>query len=257
MEKRKESKNVGQDNMVSEDVVVDFLNAEGTNTTAQSTQEDVGSVQGDTVQGANEEQANEENRVVVDVNKLKALISSFKKEIAERDSKISELRDIATRLAADFDNYRKRVQKEKLEYIKFANKDLILDILPVIDNFDRAIEAIEKANLDGAAKEIFTGIKLVYKELESVLLKYGVEKFSTEGKIFDPNINEVVEFSEVEIEEGDEGDFVEKEFVKPYKMHDQIIRQGKVKVIRKRRKKDGGTGNKAEDGGNLENSSST
>jgi len=261
MEKKEEFKNIGQNEKVSDEVVVNSLKAEDTDTANmvnQSTQEITENTQGGTVEDVNkEEQANEEKRVVIDVNKLKALINSFKKEIAERDNKINELKDIATRLAADFDNYRKRVQKEKLEYIKFANKDLILDMLPVMDNFDRAIEAIEKVNLDGAAKEIFTGIKLVYKELESVLLKYGVERFSTEGKIFDPNINEVVEFSEVEIDEGEEGDFVEKEFIKPYKMHDQVIRQGKVKVVRKKKKKDGGTGSKAKDGGDLESSNST
>jgi len=179
---------------------------------------------------------NDEKKVVVDVKKLNAFISSFKKEIEDRDKKINELKDISVRLAADFENYRKRVQKEKVEYTKFANKDLILDILPIMDNFDRAIETIERANLDGTAKEIFTGVKLIYKELESVLLKHGVEKFNTEGKVFDPNINEVIEFSEVEIDEGEEGDFVDKEFLKPYKMHDQVIRHGKVKVVRKKKK---------------------
>ncbi|MCX8028750.1 MAG: nucleotide exchange factor GrpE [Brevinematales bacterium] len=169
------------------------------------------------------------------VKKIKEFILNLKKEIELKESKIREYEDLIKRLAADFDNYKKKVNKEKVEYVRFATKDFILDLLPIIDNFDRAIESIERANLDDSAKDIFIGIKLIYKELMNVLLKYGVVRIDMEGKIYDPNISEVIEVEEVEVEDDDK-DVVVKEYLKAYKMYDNVIRPGKVKVQKQRKK---------------------
>lgn len=182
------------------------------------------------------------------VRKVKEFILSLKREIEARDKKIKEYEDLIKRLAADFDNYRKRVSKEKIEYTRFANKDLILDLLPIMDNFDRAISAIDSANLEENVKEIFVGIKLIHKELINILMKYGVVKIDVEGNIFDPNISEVVEVDEVEIDEGEEKDIVVKEYVKGYKMYDQVIRPAKVKVQKRRKKKENSKSDKSEEG---------
>lgn len=170
------------------------------------------------------------------IEQIKEFISSLKQQIEEKDKKIKEYEELIKRIAADFDNYKKKVNKEKVEYIRFANKDLVLDLLPVIDNFDRAIAAIENSNLDEGAKDLFVGIKLIHKELINVLLKYGVVSVDVEGKIFDPNISEVVEVEEVEGDE--EKEVVTKEYLKAYKMYDQVIRSGKVKVQKIRKRKD-------------------
>lgn len=193
------------------------------------------------IEGGNSDQVNEGKEKVEEnddkVRKIKDFILSLKKDIEQKDKKIKEYEDMIKRLAADFDNYRKRVSKEKIEYTRFANKDLILDLLPIIDNFDRAISAIDSVNLDENLKEIFVGIKLIHKELINVLMKYGVVKIDVEGNIFDPNISEVVEVDEVEIEDEEEKDIVVKEYVKGYKMYDQVIRPAKVKVQRRRKKR--------------------
>ncbi len=193
------------------------------------------------IEGGNSNQVNEAKEKVEEnddkVRKIKDFILSLKKDIEQKDKKIKEYEDMIKRLAADFDNYRKRVSKEKIEYTRFANKDLILDLLPIIDNFDRAISAIDSVNLDENLKEIFVGIKLIHKELINVLMKYGVVKIDVEGNIFDPNISEVVEVDEVEIEDEEEKDIVVKEYVKGYKMYDQVIRPAKVKVQKRRKKR--------------------
>lgn len=170
------------------------------------------------------------------VKKIKDFIISLKKEIEEKDKKIKEYEELIKRIAADFDNYRKKVNKEKVEYVRFATKDLVLDLLPVIDNFDRAIEMINSANIDGTAKDLFIGIQLIHKELLNVLMKYGVVKVDVEGKILDPNLSEVIEVEEVEVQDEEDKDIVLKEYQKAYMMYDQVIRPAKVKVQKRRKK---------------------
>lgn len=170
------------------------------------------------------------------VKKIKDFIISLKREIDEKDKKIKEYEELIKRIAADFDNYKKKVNKEKVEYVRFATKDLVLDLLPVIDNFDRAVEMINSANIDGTAKDLFVGIQLIHKELLNVLMKYGVVKVDVEGKILDPNISEVIEVEEVEVQNEEDKDIVLKEYQKAYKMYDQVIRSAKVKVQKRRKK---------------------
>lgn len=172
------------------------------------------------------------------IRKIKDFIISLKREIDEKDRKIKEYEELIRRIAADFDNYKKKVNKEKVDYVRFATKDLVLDLLPVIDNFDRAVEMINNANIDGAAKDLFVGIQLIHKELLNVLMKYGVVKVDVEGKILDPNISEVIEVEEVEVQDEEEKDIVLKEYQKAYKMYDQVIRSAKVKVQKRRKKKE-------------------
>ncbi len=192
------------------------------------------------------DQTQKENKL----KQIKEFVLSLKQQIEEKDKKIKEYEDLIKRLAADFDNYKKKVNKDKIEYTRFANKDLILDLLPIIDNFDRAISVIENANLNDSIKDLFVGIKLIYKELTNILLKYGVVKVDVEGKIFDPSISEVIEVEEVETEE-EEKEIVIKEYIKAYKMHDQLIRPAKVKV-QKRKKKKTTEENKSSESGDAE-----
>jgi molecular chaperone GrpE len=189
-----------------------------------------------------------ENKVEEDkVSKIKEMILSMKREIEEKEKKIKEYEELLKRIAADFDNYKKRVSKEKIEYTRFANKDLILDLLPIIDNFDKAIEVIEKSELLENVKDLFVGIKLVHKELINLLFKYGVVKVDLEGEIFDPNLSEAIEIEEVEIEpHEEEKEIIVKEYLKPYKMYDKVIRAGKVKVQKRKKKKNNNQENNVE-----------
>ncbi len=195
--------------------------------TDENTKSDIGKEDNNTVES--EEKSKKEI-----TEKIKSIISNLKKSIEERDKKIKEYEDLIKRIAADFDNFRKRSQKEKIEYTKFAVKDMVLDLLPVIDNFERAIEVLEKADLKDEVKDLFIGIKLVYKELLNVMMKYGVSRIDIEGKVFDPNISEAIEVEEAEHYDSEEG-IVLKEYIKPYLMYDRVIRLGKVKVGRKKK----------------------
>ncbi|MEN2998633.1 MAG: nucleotide exchange factor GrpE [Brevinematia bacterium] len=216
-------KEVGKGNMEGSSEVVDSVNVE------------VGK-DGERFGGGEGGENSMDKNVSDKVKQIKEFILSLKQQIEERDRRIKEYEELVRRIAADFDNYKKKVSKEKVEYIRFANKDLVLDLLPIIDNFDRAISAIENSNLDNSAKDLFVGIKLIRKELMNVLLKYGVVSVDVEGKIFDPNISEVIEVEEVESNEGEDKDVVVKEYLKAYKMYDQVIRHAKVKVQKRRRK---------------------
>ena len=124
------------------------------------------------------------------------------------------------RAQADFINYKRRAEQEKEDTIKYANTSFILNILPILDDFERA-----KANLnseDGAS--FMDGIKLVERKLKSFLEGQGVSEIKALGEPFDPNVHEAVLRAE-----GEEG-MVVQEFEKGYKLHDRVIRASKVAV---------------------------
>lgn len=128
------------------------------------------------------------------------------------------------RLQADFDNYRKRSVKEKADVIRYATENLILDILPVIDNFERAIAAVA-ASHDFEA--LANGVEMIYRQLLKVLEDEGVEVIVTEGQEFEPNLHEALLREEVA---GKEPEMILEEFEKGYRLKDKVIRYSKVKV---------------------------
>tara|TARA_Y100000034_G_scaffold135951_1_gene209968 strand:- start:1032 stop:1487 length:456 start_codon:yes stop_codon:yes gene_type:complete len=116
------------------------------------------------------------------------------------------------RLQAEFQNYQKRIQQEKQDFIKYAKEDLILNLLNILDNLEKALE--NKDNKEG--------IELIYKQLKETLEKEGVKEI--EEDIFNPEKHEVIS-----TEEGEENKILE-EFQKGYTLHDKTIRTSKVKV---------------------------
>jgi len=102
---------------------------------------------------------------------------------------VESLQDRNLRLMAEFDNARKRAVREREEHIRFANESLIRELLPVLDNFDRALQA---AKGDPAAAAVTAGIELIQRELLRVLEKFGVATFSSVGQPFDPERHEAV-----------------------------------------------------------------
>ena len=142
------------------------------------------------------------------------------KETIEKE-KYDELYDKHLRLMAEFDNFKKRTQKEKEELGAFATVNTIEKLLPVIDNLERAISSIEEKNT------FSDGVEMVYKQLIEILEKIGVEEIESVGKEFDPNIHNAV--MHVEDEEAGSNIIVE-EFMKGYKFKDKVIRYSMVKV---------------------------
>ena len=110
-------------------------------------------------------------------------------ELDEANEKIAELNDKYLRQVAEFDNYRKRTMKEKAELIKNGGERVMESILPVLDDFERALQNMSK---DENAKEILTGIELIYNKFTSILKQNGLQKIETEGKDFDTDYHEAI-----------------------------------------------------------------
>ncbi len=146
-----------------------------------------------------------------------------------KEAEIKELNEKILRIHADFDNYRKRAQREKEEWVKYSSLDLIDKLLPVIDNLERAAESLEQQ--DENIKKIFAGIEMIYRQLMEVLGEEGLKKIECLGKVFDPQFHEAM--MQVEAEEGQEDNEIVEELRKGYCFKDRVVRPTMVKVAKK------------------------
>jgi len=151
-------------------------------------------------------------------------IEELKKKLEEKEKEIKEHHDRLLRLAADFENYKKRAAKEKEEWTKFANEDLIRAILPFIDNLDRAISHAEKVSDTGVLIE---GVRLTIQQLLQTLSRFGLSTFESVGKPFDPTVHEAMLVVETEKHEPNQ---VLEEFQKGYLLNDRLLRPATVSV---------------------------
>jgi len=159
-------------------------------------------------------------------------------QIAELEKRLADTHDQLLRKAADFENFRKRMNQEKQSLIDYANQSLLLDIIPVIDDIERAIQAGEnglQANNASPAVPIadfsafLEGVKIIEKRLAGQLeTKWGLKRFCSAGETFDPNLHEalMMEKSHAVTEAT-----VQEDLVKGYMLKDRVIRAAKVKVI--------------------------
>jgi len=147
-------------------------------------------------------------------------------KLNEAYNKISELEDKLIRKEADVVNYRKRREEEFSKMMKFANEGLIKDLLPVIDNFERAIK-LSEGNNDESFKKLNEGYKMVYCGLENILTKFEVKAIDGANKPFDPVYHNAVM---LEPKEGVESGMVLEVLQKGYLYKDKVIRPAMVKV---------------------------
>lgn len=149
----------------------------------------------------------------------------LQKELDEANEKILTLEDKYLRQVAEFDNYRKRTIKEKAELIKNGGERAIESILPVLDDFERAIQNMSK---DENATEMLTGIELIYNKFIGILKQNGLEKIETEGKNFDTDFHEAIAMIPTPDEsmKGKVLDCVQT----GYTLNDKVIRHAKVAV---------------------------
>ena len=126
---------------------------------------------------------------------------------------------------AELINYRKRKDDEVSNMLKYANQDIILEILPVIDNFERALKSLD--NLDDASDKVMTGIKMIYQGLVDCLTKFGVEVINPENEEFDHNFHSALL---VEEDETKPDGIILEVLIKGYKLKDRVIRPASVKV---------------------------
>jgi molecular chaperone GrpE len=129
--------------------------------------------------------------------------------------------DRLLRLAADFENYKKRAARERREYVALANERLIGELLPILDDLERALAAAEE-HQEGQLEE---GVRLVHSSLAGLLERHGVTPISTDGK-FDPHVHEALLSQPSEAEEGSVLDVVQK----GYKLGERVVRPARVVV---------------------------
>ena len=142
----------------------------------------------------------------------------------KKDEKIEELTDRLTRQMAEFDNFRKRTEKEKSQMYEIGAKDIIEKILPVVDNFERGIAAVPEEEKSNPFAE---GMEKIYKQLMTTLEEVGVKPIEAVGKEFDPDFHNAV--MHVEDEEVGEN-IITEEFQKGYLYRDSVVRHSMVKV---------------------------
>ena len=167
---------------------------------------------------ANEECCEQENIELTAEEKMQ-------KELDEANEKIATLEDKYLRQVAEFDNYRKRTVKEKAELIKNGGERAIESILPVIDDFERALANMSK---DENASEIMTGVELIYNKFVGILKQNGLQKIDTEGADFNTDFHEAIAMIPAPTEElkGKVLDCVQT----GYTLNDKVIRHAKVAV---------------------------
>ncbi len=143
------------------------------------------------------------------------------------EEELQETKDKYLRLYAEFDNYRKRVQKDREELLKYGSEPLIMELLTIVDNLEMALShAQNETGVDG----LIQGVELTLKEFHKILKKYGVEEIEALGKPFDPQIHHAM--SQVVRTDVDDMTVVE-EYRKGYKLNDKVIRPSLVAVSKR------------------------
>lgn len=164
---------------------------------------------------ANVEEMNNDKEV-----KIEDVLEKYNNKVAEYE----ELMNRYVRLQADFNNFRKRTEKEKESSYQFATQEIIASLLPVMDNFERALKVdVKETNVEN----LYKGVEMVYKQLFESLQANGLEEINAVGEKFDPNYHHAV--AQEESEEHEENVVIEV-FLKGYKVKDKVIRPSMVKV---------------------------
>jgi molecular chaperone GrpE len=137
----------------------------------------------------------------------------------------AELEDLLRRRQAEFENYRRRVERERMEFAEYASMESVRALLPILDDFERALRVAEVAG--SAETEFVKGIELIYKRLLETLTKQGLEPITAEGQSFDPHLHNAVQ--RVEQDDAEDGTILE-EYQRGYNFKGKLLRPSMVKV---------------------------
>ncbi|HML05342.1 MAG TPA: nucleotide exchange factor GrpE [Methanobacterium sp.] len=159
-----------------------------------------------------------------DLNEKEELIEDLEKQMEEKDLKIDDYHSSMQRLQADFENYKKRTEKNMSEHIKYANEGLIIKIIDIYEDLERALKSAEEG------ENLKSGVELIYKNLKDLLEKQGLAEIPAEGEKFDPYKHEAVM---TENHEDYESGVVTETLAKGYALNDKIIKCAMVKVCKK------------------------
>lgn len=147
--------------------------------------------------------------------------------VEELENKVKDSLDQILRLRAEFENTKKRLERDKMEAIKYANEELLSEILPVVDNIDRALASISEGHDPEKVKK---GLKIAQDELHKVLEEHGVEIVKSVGQDFDPNLHEAV--AVLETNDTEDGKVVD-EIQRGYLLNGRLIRPSRVRIAKK------------------------
>ncbi len=151
-------------------------------------------------------------------------LGELKNQLEEKEKEIKEYHDRLLRLGADFENYKKRAARDKEDWTKFANEDVIRSMLPFIDNLERAVNHAQKVTDTGVLIE---GVRLTIQQILQTLHKFGLSSFQSVGKPFDPTVHEAMLVVETDQHEPNQ---VVEEFQKGYLLNDRLLRPATVSV---------------------------
>ncbi|WP_288619250.1 nucleotide exchange factor GrpE [uncultured Eubacterium sp.] len=178
----------------------------------------------DTAEEETVEEAEEAVTEEPETEKEKGSFFKKKEKKDKKDEKIEELTDRVRRQMAEFDNFRKRTEKEKTQMFETGAKSIVEKILPVVDNFERGLAAVTE---EEKGTPFVEGMEKIYKQMMTMLEEAGVKPIEAVGQEFDPNLHNAV--MHVEDEEFGEN-IIAEEFQKGYTYRDSVVRHSMVKV---------------------------
>lgn len=181
-------------------------------------------------QEVSEENQNEKSSENAGRDKKKNEVKKSEKEkyeetVNELGTKLAETNEKYLRLYSEFDNYRKRTSKERIDLSKTASEDMIINLLPVLDDFERALKAIEPNEQVNALRE---GVDLIYNKLQLILTQKGLRAMESIGNLFDPDLHEAI--AQIPAQDEESKGKIFDEVVKGYYLFDKVIRYAKVVV---------------------------
>jgi molecular chaperone GrpE len=150
------------------------------------------------------------------------IVDEIEVEVARLQQEVNRLRELYLRKMADFDNYRKRQERDMVEFRRFAHADLLRDCLPVVDNLERALSAPA-----GNGGSLQTGVELVLRQFKEILARYGMSEVNPLGEAFDPSFHEAFQRQEME---GVAENTVVQVLQKGYLLGDRLLRPALVVV---------------------------
>ncbi len=214
------AENMSKEDMVKEAVEEARARAAEAEDMAEETVKD--SEEAETKTNETEEAGAEEEAGEAEEKEMGKGLFGKKKKKDKKDEKIEELTDRLTRQMAEFDNFRKRTDREKSQMYEIGAKDVIEKILPVVDNFERGLEAAA-----GEENPFMKGMEQIYKQLMTTLEEIGVKPIEAVGTEFDPDFHNAV----MHVEDEEVGDnTITEEFQKGYMYRESVVRHSMVKV---------------------------
>ena len=176
-------------------------------------------------QDEQEESASQQDESALESEAQPDLSAELQAQIDDLLAEKASLYDKLIRRQAEFENYRKRVERERSELYQRGRDDVLLQFLPVVDNFERALSSLETS--DGDAEALRHGVELIHKQFKDALAKFGLEAVEAVGQTFDPHVHEAIT---TEATDQHKENTVIAEFQRGYKIGDRLLRPAKVKV---------------------------